>query len=491
MEEKRDLILRNYQIPGYEFAKENDIAVLALASNGGKTEIAIAVISDYLKNHSNEKVLVLAHSRKELKFNFVERLEGLNLDFTYSTTFEENAQVHVCLPQSEEKIKGKYDFLIVDEAHENYHATRVQRIIKKTEVKKQLLLTASPARFIKEGKCKIYCLSINEILDIAPEYFSKKNIELVASKYNWVDEINSVLELKSSTKFTYEQDKEALKEITKRLLLRVKTKMGAKKFNKFKQDNLLTKLNELFFVIHELGKTLWICKSIIQANHIYKILKDLNVNCGMSNSETDIGCDELINFKNGMYDVLVVVDRAKIGYNDMNLFNLIDMSGTHNPNMIYQMIGRLLRGNPNNTKFYLKVTTQEYGMMDFTSACVCGALMLTDQKFLATFNGNNFKGLLIPVYKNKKNKNKILKPTRQKENSRFIFPEFTHDVIGFFKNVICNLDNPLSIYKTVTIEDVKNQLNRNAWTFENIVESTKDFNSLEEWMHAKSTIRNR
>ena len=153
------------------------------------------------------------------------------------------------------------------------------------------------------------------------------------------------------------------------------------------------------------------------------------------------------------------------------------MSGTHNPNLINQMFSRVLRGDPDMEKYYLKVTTQEYGMMDFTHACVCGALMLTDNKYLSTFNGSNFNGMLIPVLK---------KPKRNagggssgggngnKPNKKFVFPEFTIDVIDLFKNIIHNLHNPASIYKTVTIGEYRAALSgRRVWTEEMIFESAR------------------
>lgn len=124
---KRDLIMRPYQVPAAVYAINNERVVLALCLGVGKTEISIEVISNILKLNPTWKVLILTHSTNVLKDNYTERLDVVNVNFSYSTTFEESAQVHVCLPNSEHLIKGKYDFLIVDEAHENYLATRVQR----------------------------------------------------------------------------------------------------------------------------------------------------------------------------------------------------------------------------------------------------------------------------------------------------------------------------------------------------------------------------
>jgi len=155
------------------------------------------------------------------------------------------------------------------------------------------------------------------------------------------------------------------------------------------------------------------------------------------------------------------------------LFNIIDMSGTHNPDIIYQIFCRVLRGTPDMSKYYLKVTTQEYGMMDFTHACVCAALMLTDHKYLSTFNGNNFNGIKIPVLKNKTGKTSS-SGGKSKQNKKFVFPEFTNDVIDMFKNIIHNLDEPVSIYKLTTISEVKAMMSgRTVWTEEEIWASAR------------------
>ena len=60
--EKRDLVLREYQIPAAEFATNNSLAVLGMAPNGGKTEISIDVISKFLRLNPTAKVLILTHS---------------------------------------------------------------------------------------------------------------------------------------------------------------------------------------------------------------------------------------------------------------------------------------------------------------------------------------------------------------------------------------------------------------------------------------------
>ena len=472
---KRELTLRDYQIPASDFSMDNEISVLALAPNAGKTEISIDIIQRYLNLHPKAKVLVLTHSTTVLRTNYMDRLNGLNVSFTYCDNFSKDKQVHICLPQMIHRIKGEYDLLIVDEAHENYLATRMQKIVNKTQPKKQVLLTGTPSVFIKEGGYKIFTLAVNAI---PQEYFAKLNIELIASNYSWGKNIDSTYEVNSRYEFKTSETESTLEKILLQLINRLKLKQEAKVFNNpsffVKTTN---KLQSWFNIYNDLGKTLIICRSVKQANDVYGILNKHEVNVGLSHSESDVDSTELVKFKDNQFDVLVVVDRARLGYSDENLFNIIDMSGTHNPNLINQMFCRVLRGGPHLQKYYLKVTTQEYGMMDFTHACVCGALMLTDNKYLGTFNGDNFNGMLIPVVKNPNRTNSGITRgvgTGISTNKNMLFPEFTIDVIDLFKNIIHDLDNPVSIYKTTTIGEYREVLSgKIRYTKEMIFKSAK------------------
>ena len=92
---KRQLILRDYQIPAEKHIANNSKTVLAIAPNGGKTEISIESISTYLKAHPNGRVLILAHSTNILLMNFFDRLEEIEVPYTYSKDLSDDAQVHI------------------------------------------------------------------------------------------------------------------------------------------------------------------------------------------------------------------------------------------------------------------------------------------------------------------------------------------------------------------------------------------------------------
>lgn len=482
----RDLILRDYQIPAAEYALKSPKCVLAIAPGGGKTEISIFVVQEYLNQNPNHRVLILTHSTNILLNNYTDRLDSLNLGFEFSTSYDPNVNVHVCLPHVEYKIDGKYDFIIVDEAHENYFAPRMQRIIKKSKTTKILLLTGTPSKFIKEGGYDIYAVAANEI---SSKWFSKLKIELIASEYDWV-KYNSDNEVDTSFKFKYSDTEKTLDMIMERLLVRVKTGFNAKEFN---YPSMVTKFKSWAFTYNKIGKTMIVAKNIEQAEMIFKILTDKGVNCVLSTSANDFESDNMVAFNNNEYDVAIVVNRGRLGYNDLDLCNVIDMSGSHNPDIIYQLMCRVLRGSPDDQKFYIKVTPKDLKFMGATHISTQLAVQLTDRNFLLQYAGGNLNRYSIPVLKKTDKTNPtpekgVVKNETRSYNKNLGLLEFDYDVVDTFKNVLHDLNNPISIYKMTTIADVREILglaNKTTWTRDKIIASAMGI-SLEEYVNIQA-----
>lgn len=479
---KRDLILRDYQIPAYAHALQSKKCVLAISPGGGKTEISIYVIQEYLKQNPKHRVLILTHSTNVLLYNYSDRLDSLNLSFNYSTNFDPNVNVHVCLPHIEYKIKGKYDFIIVDEAHENYFAPRMQRIIQKSKASKELLLTGTPSKFIKEGGYDIYAIAANEI---ASEWFSKLSVELVASEYNWMT-YNADHELASSFEFNYSDTEATMEMIMEKLLVRIKTRFKAKEFN---YPSLVTKLKSWAFAYNSIGKTMIVARNIAQSEMIYKILKEKDVSCILSTSDNDPDSNNMVAFNNNKYDVAIVVNRGRLGYNDLFLFNIIDMSGSHNPDIIYQLMCRVFRGTPNDQKYFLKLTTKNLKLMNDTHISTQLAIQLTDKNFLLEYAGGNLNKYDIitnkkkPQAKENKEKKIDCEKVNRSYNKNNTLLQFDYDVVDTFKNVLHDLDNPVSIYKITTISEVREILglaNKITWTRDKIIASAMGIN-IEEY----------
>jgi len=476
---KRPLVLYDYQIKAKDDVIESynngdDIVVLSMCPGSGKTEVSIEIIINFLNANPNSRVLVLAHSTNVLKENFLNRLKGIDLPYTFSEDVEDNSNIHISIPQNN-KIKGSYGLLIIDEAHQNYLNDRsdrkeceykVEKIIKKISTNtplKQLLLTATPSKFVKIGTYKIIFLAMNEI---HKEYFAKLNVELITINSKWKDNYKS-LELRQNYEFIQNEVDKSVDNILEELIFRLSSKWPAEEFNK---PNFISTIKTKLFTYKEIGKTLFVCAKVDQANYTYRALKKIGIDCKVSHHENDIKSIYVQEFLENKFPVLIVVNRARLGYSDIDLFNTVDMTGTLNPDTIYQMMCRTIRGNQNMTKFYLKLTTNEYEMMHITHGSVCASLMLSHRDFISKYKGSSPKNIIVPVFKKS-----II--TRGKYNSRSIrnseeesiFPPLGEDVFDTFIDILNNINNPVSIFKTTTLSESMKKI-ENHFTKKEIID---------------------
>lgn len=463
--------------------------VLGMCPNSGKTVVTILGIDAYLKKNPTEKWLVIAHSTNVIKKNFTDSLKDLKNDisFTWSTDLSDDSQVHVIITASEPKVTQKYNNVVVDEAHENYLANKqskeqVQRLIKKIGAKNQLLLTGTPSKFINEGG---YDIEIVSLLDMPKDYMSTLGVELIETRYNWRGQHTRGGSLRESAFGSMIDSEKAMESITLEILKKIRYGLTAQEFNKVKtlkriKGGAKSVMAELFGKV--MKRTMFVCGSISQADDVNVILNNNGVSSYVSHSESDESSELFDNFKAGKFSVLVVVNRGRLGYSDNDLYNIVDMSGTHNPDLIYQMFARVLRGKPTQQKFYYKVTTQEPGMKDLTHMSTCAALMLTDKNFLSTFNGKNFNGMKIPMVVSQKTPSIAPgKKSVSKVSDKLRLPEFTNDIVDFMRNVIADSDKSTSVYKMTTIGEVRKMLgdmkqhSAGYWTKQRCVEEAKKY----------------
>jgi superfamily II DNA or RNA helicase len=455
-EKKNDIVLRDYQQEAVSFLNDNDgKLILAMCPSSGKTETIIYYLNEQYNINPNLKVLILPHSTNVLLDNFYQRLELRNVDFSYSTDTSINCNVHVILPQSHSKIKDKYDIVIIDEAHENYFAKTVQNILKRTSPTKQILLTGTPYQFVDKKEFKIHFLALN---DLDSFLLPKLRFDIIESDYEWNGNYNNLGEIKSSFVFKKENTDKTLDDTFKFI---------------FDRENF-----------KEINKTLIVCKSIYQSEYVKYYLDNIGIDSEISNSKNDIKSEIVNDFKQNKIKVLIVVNRARLGYDDADLVNLIDMSGTLNPNIIYQMFARLLRGDSSQQKYYIRLTSKNDETLN-SEISTSLALMLTDKKYINAFNGKNFKGeniliktdLFIELSKNKNSnkKNKIIK------KSKLLIE--TDDVINFYKNTIIEAEKNIGLYRFCKVSEVLNQLRiRNTkHTLESCKESASKYKTKGEW----------
>jgi len=450
--------------------------VLAAATGSGKTEMSIMVINNFLFKNSG-RILVVTHNTHVIKENYIDRIDELDVDFTHSTT-DVNVDVFITLRQNLDNINFEdYDLMIVDEAHHNYFANTMKNFRK---IKHQVLLTATPSKFVADGGFDIIPIGR---LDIPNEFFSKLSFLCINSDNNvTVDDLNNVSNLNSN-------------------------------YN-FKNDELF---NIISSVIPNLGdgKKLFIFRNIKDARKGSKILKlHFGINAPTSDSKSDPDGLLVRDFKANGLDALCVVDRMRLGYSDDFLYYTIDMTFSHNADVVYQMMSRSNRGSQDMKKYYIKVTNNE--LNEYTRLVVSIALALFKSENVAKYNGKDFKGILIPTsYEPSKYNDIPIKGT----NKRYLsLPDVLDDITTFFENVdyedgdkvlrtllgkqykihwvkseVIKLSDGMlhskfcskypgaynHAYKHVYVDELKSFGRRNNWTKENVIELSNGMTYLE------------
>jgi superfamily II DNA or RNA helicase/post-segregation antitoxin (ccd killing protein) len=454
-----NITLRNYQEEAIDFLNTNEgKLVLAMCPSSGKTETIIHYLNEQYNLNPNLKVLILPHSTNVLLDNFYQRLESRNVDFTYSSDVNDDVNVHVVLPQNHNKIVGHYDLIIIDEAHENYLAKTIQGIIKKTQAGKEILLTGTPSKFIGNNDFKLHFVALSDLCEL---YTPKLRIDIIESDYDWNGNYNTSKEIKSSYKFSKESTEISLK----------------------KTFDFLLKRNDSDSV----EKTLIVCRNIAQSNYVKEYLTSIGFSSEISNSDNDKDSENVAKFKNNLIDILIVVNRARLGYDDADLINLIDISGTLNPNIIYQMFARLLRGTQDMKKYYIRLTSKNDDVYN-SEIATSVALMLTHTNYIKVFNGKNVNSQEIIVnseffIKSKKSLDKSSGKSKTLGKRKLFIDvqeDDSFDIINFFKEVIEKKEKQVGLYKFCKVSDVLNELS-SSLTKEECIENAKKYKTQKEW----------
>ena len=439
---KNDITLRDYQVEAIDFINNNEgKLVLAMCPSSGKTETIIYYLNQLYKTNPNIKALILPHSTNVLLNNFYERLDSRNVDFTYSNNATLDVNVHVILPQNHAKINDQYDIIIIDEAHENYFAKMIQNIIVKTKVEKQILLTGTPYQFVGNNGFKMHFVALS---DLDSSLIPKLRVDILESDYDWNGNYNQSKELKLNFDFKDESTTNSLKTTFDFILARNKSK--------------------------KIEKTIIVCRNIKQSNSVKNYLTNIGLASEISNSENDKDSSKISDFKKNKFNILIVVNRARLGYDDIDLINLVDISGTLNPNIIYQMFARLLRGSNDTNKYYIRMTSKDDNLLN-SEISTSVALMLTHRDYIENFNGKSFNSNEIIINPSFFNKNKnltkdgLLSNPRGNSSKRLLIE--TDDVISFYKGVISEKEKYVGIYKFCNVSDVLNKLkNKRIHTLE-------------------------
>jgi superfamily II DNA or RNA helicase len=486
-----EIIYQKEFLTNSEFINPTKPVVLAAGTGAGKTTTTSLMLQMFFSNPANKgkKVIILPSSTKVLRDNFGDDIAKLkNRSFSYCVVEGKRAfkkalecDVICVLPQTLAGIEElpKVEWLVVDEAHKWYFANTIQNIITKTNPTYQLLLTGTPFKFnARKDDYSIYYVPVERLIELGQ--VGNPLIEVVSSSINLKEEDFDLENdaVRQNIKWSYKEDKDQLVTVAKEISKTLKTR-----FRNYTIGRLLG--------VFGIDKTIIYCYSKKQANHFYKIFQksELAGKVLISTSEDDIDSVEFAKFKkHEEYRVLLVVDRGKEGFDMPELFNIIDFTLSVNPEIILQILGRVLRiskEQPNKQKVYYKVASMNTA--PFIITLMTGILHLIGEEDYSNFTGK-FTEIKIPMMPIDSDR-----PARKSDISRGNNNNFSTRALRYFQEsnipLTANFWNQLSfkqsdIWKTVaqtTMQQVFNEIvgrtKQISWTKEQCIEIAKQYNT--------------
>jgi superfamily II DNA or RNA helicase len=379
--------------------KKSDGVILAAGCGSGKTNMAIEIIERFLSNPNRPegKILVLTHGQSVLRKQFSERVMEVYSTsdrkmraFSYteikgSLTDFGKSDVIIALPHAfnqQKRIKGKVALVIIDEAHQFFSSEMVQRILRKFKPAFKIMLTGTPSSFVRSKEFPIIPMPVCDLLE--HNAVSDATVEIVESAYRYNSKaFNNDQEIKTTFKFKTQETSKTLDSVLSYLVAKVSGH------------------NDWLSVSDKLKKTFIACNNRQQANQVSNYLKSKKVACALSTSADDRNGNEIQRFMDEKdCKILVVVGRGVLGFNMPEIKTVIDLTGSHNPDRIFQLLSRVTRLCPEiGEKIFIKVTNRESYLKTYYYTSV--AVGLASREIMLTYDGTvqSLMGLEVQVPK--------------------------------------------------------------------------------------------
>lgn len=420
--------------------------VLAASPSSGKTRMSLAFVQ-----RNKGQFLIITHGQNVLKDMWQEEINALSKS--------DRGRVTYGIPQGlRKKDLKKFDYIIIDEAHEFTFAAMVQDILKVNPQAKIMYLTGTPSKFI----AKKYHVHVIPAIDlIKGGYVSDLYIGLFSTTANIKDrDRNKDLDLTvtSSKKLESSVDDD-MNELLTQMVKRLKSAGFIKK--SYVASNVAKSFPDIFGKLH---KTMIACASIRQAEKVHHFLNNTGVNATLSNSVNDPESVNIIGdngfLKNPDIKVLVVVDRGILGFNMPELVNVVDMTGSHNINRIYQLYARVMRkNNAYPDKFFFKLA--QVDEKDVTKWYMSAAVCLLFGEFISKYNGKNLDEMSIPVKVSVKRGTRVSGTGKLRSKRSFNVPKELFETVraaNMMEDIWNHSGKEFNEYARVTFRDIRFQL---------------------------------
>lgn len=363
--------------------------VLASAPGAGKTEMSIEVIERWVEENK-KKVLVLTHGQTVLRSQYFNRLQRKERNFSFgmlnskNPTSEDSVQVSLPHHFTDRDAHG-YGLIVVDEAHHFFSAPLVQRVLAANPGAKLLMLTGTPSPFVAMKKFPLVSFTASQLLEQG--VITDPFIELVKTKLPFTLKDYNVLDsLTDEAKFTSKQVNKSLDSALSQLLNTLTTRLRGTRHPERYLKRLSGKKLKKALSKFDFGKTMVICHRQSQARDVVSYFEAKGISVLLSISDDDVGSAFIERFRTDSTKVLVVVNRATLGFDLPSLRNIIDLSMTHNPDRIFQALCRVVRRGLNGEKkTFIKVTTD--GLAELTYLVMSFVVALSLPEYYETFDG--------------------------------------------------------------------------------------------------------
>lgn len=304
------LKLYDYQVESIISCFKQRIGIIKLPTSAGKTEIFLAICK-----LMKLKTLIL-FNRIELSEQTLKRAKEANIDsgIVQGDNFDEDHEVVICTVQSANKLKGRYEVLIVDECHRAI-SEQYQSILSEKSFKYRFGFSATP--FPKDRyKTAVINKYLGDIIYTLPASYLIEN-KKIAEPYITFIEINSPSKVLKEEKNWVRLEKEGIINNKKRNLEIVSICKSAK------------------------GATLILVKKIKHGEILKGLMKDAVFINGGSSSESR--AKEIIRFEKGEDSLLIASTIFDEGVSLKNIKNLIITGGGKSYILAVQRLGRGLR----------------------------------------------------------------------------------------------------------------------------------------------------
>lgn len=492
--------------------------VLAQAPAAGKSN----TITIYLEIRFRLGLLVnptLLFSAAEtlLKLNMADTFKSFNPSFKYTVINKpediiegkiKDVNVYISLPQmftetnkKNSKLLPKIDLLITDEAHIWFQKKTIQNFIKQLGIEQFVELTGSPYIFNLKNQIakekgrklpyRMFYVTTNDLLDKGR--ISNVKIELITTPaYNFTHKsfVGNYGNLKSGQTISKKRNRHLLQSVLEGMLNKCNYNTDISFVKNKSNLGAISKLwHNIGNMFSDMGQTILTCDSIEMAEEFNKILlnnpetKDMVL---ISHSKNDPKSENFAKFEQNpkKYKLLIVVDRGQLGYNYLELFNIVDFTFSTNIIMIHQRLNRVTRKsklNPDKPKIFFKVATNE--LEGYYKVIMTAVLHLNEKHWYENFNTKNLGQLPLTLIRKRKGKKKPTGKSTNKKIKKVKFQNFD-DLelldIELFKGVLHNADGAYETYAVTTLDYVRKNTfgDRNYYLnseLEDMVSKMKDY----------------